>query len=278
MKPFTKTPVFEPLTDQITFSRKKSTGDASYAYHRHDGCEIYLFLSGNVRFYVEQTCFSPEPGSLVIINSNEMHRVQSMDTTPYERIVINLKREYLDRLSPDGFPLSDCFFSRPFGSDNLRLLSAEAKEEFLTLYEKLCLSNESGCFGASVMKNAYTSLLLLFVNRQFRQRTSVYKNMMPEYITGTMQYIGSHLDEPLSLAALAERFHISENYLSARFKYHTGLTLRSYFLDRKISLAKQLLREGKSVTEACFLSGFNDYANFLRSFRKSTGCSPGKFV
>lgn len=270
-------PYLEPISEEISFSHKKSTYNATYAYHRHDGCEVYLFLSGNIKLYIEQTCFSPVRGSLVILNSNEMHRIQCMDNTPYERIVINLKRSYINSLSPAGFSLEDCFYARPLGFGNLRLLSSEALREFLTLYEGLASGAASDCFGRTIVQNAYTSLLLLFLNKQFQSDPSAYKNTMPAYITGTMQYIDSHLDEPLRLSVLAKEFHISESYLSAQFKHHTGLTLRAYLLDRKISLAKILLQEGISVTEVCYRSGFNDYANFLRSFKKVTGVSPGKF-
>ncbi len=270
-------PYLEPISENISFSHKKSTYNATYAYHRHDGCEVYLFLSGNIRLYIEQTCFSPVPGSLVIINSNEMHRIQTMDDTPYERIVINLRRTYMGALSPDGFSLEDCFYARPLGTGNLRVLSPEALQEFLALFKGLESSASPDCFGRVLVQNAYTSLLLLFLNKQYQTDPTSYKNTMPSYITGTMQYIDSHLDEPLRLSALANEFHISESYLSAQFKHHTGLTLRAYLLDRKITYAKQLLQEGASVTDACYRSGFNDYANFIRSFKKATGISPGKF-
>ena len=277
MKQTDTKPYLEPISEAISFSHKKSTYNATYAYHRHDGCEVYLFLSGNIRLYIEQTCFSPVPGSLVILNSNEMHRIQSMDSTPYERIVINLKRSYIAALSPDGFSLDDCFYARPLGFGNLRVLSPEALQEFLTLYKGLETTASPDCFGRPVVQNAYASLLLLFLNRQYQSDPSSYKNTMPAYITGAMQYIDSHLEEPLHLSALAKEFHISESYLSAQFKHHTGLTLRTYLLDRKINLAKSLLMEGVNVTEACYRSGFNDYANFIRSFKKVTGISPGKF-
>ncbi|MDT0122849.1 helix-turn-helix domain-containing protein [Paenibacillus sp. RRE4] len=32
-----------------------------------------------------------------------------------------------------------------------------------------------------------------------------------------------------------------------------------------------------SITDACYRSGFGDYANFIRSFTKIVGTSPGKF-
>ena len=120
---------------QITFSKKYSTNNATYAYHRHDGCEIYLFLSGNVKFYIEHTCFTPVPGSLVIINSNEMHRIQSIDYSPYERIVLNLSKKYMDMISTNDFSLSECLYKRPLGMFNLRVLSKKDLEEFLFLYD-----------------------------------------------------------------------------------------------------------------------------------------------
>lgn len=95
--------------------------------------------------------------------------------------------------------------------------------------------------------------------------------------TGTMQYIETHLNEPIRLCVLAKRLSVSEGYLSSQFKHHTGLTLRSYLLDRKINSAKKLLQQGVSVTDTCYLSGFNDYANFIRSFKQVVGISPGKY-
>ena len=237
-----------------------------------------MFLSGNIRLYIEQTCFSPVPGSLVLLNPNEMHRVQSLDNSPYERISIHIKRSYIESLSPEGFPLENCFFTKPLGLHNLRILSPEDLQEFLTLYEGLEKSASPDCFGRTVVQNAYTSLLLLFLNKQFQTDPATYKNTMPAYITSTMQYIETHLDEPICLSTLAQQFHVSENYLSSQFKEHTGLTLRAYLLDRKIQCAKTLLQQGASVTEACYRSGFNDYANFIRSFKKVVGVSPGKYA
>lgn len=270
-------PNLEPYKNEISFFHKKTTYNASYAYHRHNGCEIYLFLSGNIRLYIEQTSFIPAPGSLVVINENEMHRIQTLDNSAYERIVISIKRQYIDELSTNGISLSECFYRRPHGAQNLRVLSPEALNEFMTLYEGLSSSDSPNCFGPSIVQNAYASLLLLFVNRQFKATPSLYKNTMPAYITGTMQYIETHLDEPICLSVLAKRFSISEGYLSSQFKHHTGLTLRSYLLDRKINCAKKLLQQGASVTDACYLSGFNDYSNFIRSFKQEVGLSPGKY-
>lgn len=277
MKKDTTIANLEKIQSDISFSQKQTTYNASYAYHRHDGCEIYLFLSGNVKLYIEQTCLLPAPGSLVILNESEMHRIQTLDDTVYDRIVINIRREYIEQIASDEASLSDCFYKRPPGENNIRILPPDALKEFLNLYKGLESSAAPNCYGSLIVQKAYASLLLLFVNRQFQNSPAFYQNTMPKYIVGTMQYIESHLAEPLCLSVLAKRFHISESYLSTQFKYHTGLTLRTYLLDRKINCAKNLLQQGYNVTDACYLSGFNDYANFIRSFKQMVGVTPGKY-
>lgn len=62
------------------------------------------------------------------------------------------------------------------------------------------------------------------------------------------------------------------------FKKYTGLTLREYIADLKIEEAKKLLLSGENVSDACCKSGFSDYSNFIRTFTKATGLSPGKYA
>jgi AraC-like DNA-binding protein len=45
-----------------------------------------------------------------------------------------------------------------------------------------------------------------------------------------------------------------------------------------VALAKTCLSEGLSLSETCYQSGFADYSNFIRSFTKLAGTSPGKYA
>ena len=199
-----------------------------------------------------------------------------MGDAPYERIVLNVKKSYLDELSTEEFNLADCFYKRPLGTGNLRTLSPDQMVEFEELYRKLESSVQDG-LGKSIERNAYAALLLLWINRRYLGGQGKVINVMPSYVSGVMQYVLERLDEPICLERLANRFHVSPGYLSAQFKKHTGLTLREYLLDKKIDYAKTLLLQGANVTEACYQAGFGDYANFIRSFKKVTGMSPGRF-
>ncbi|WP_341282735.1 AraC family transcriptional regulator [Paenibacillus sp. FSL H8-0537] len=108
--------------------------------------------------------------------------------------------------------------------------------------------------------------------------TFVPTDIMPELVRNTMNYIEVNLARELTLEHLSEVLCMNSTYISRQFKKHTGLTIRAYILSRRIELSKYYLTEGMSITEACYQSGFGDYANFIRSFTKVNGISPGKFI
>lgn len=269
---------YSELMDTIPYiAHKVTTGNASYPYHRHASCEVYLFIKGNVRFYIEKSCYKLAPNDLFILNPNEMHRIVCDDVSCYERISINVTKSYMEQLSHLGLDLSTCFYKRPIGKNNILSLKEEQVREFIHLSRCLQDTIERKEYGYPIKRDAYASLLLLFIHTLFCQATDTYASIMPDYIYETMQFIELHLYEPIDLSLLEKKFHINGTYLSQEFKKHTGLTLRAFLLDRKISCAKSLLSEGKNVTQTCYLSGFNDYANFIRSFTKAEGISPGKY-
>ena len=75
-------------------------------------------------------------------------------------------------------------------------------------------------------------------------------------------------------SVLAASFFLSESYICRIFKQATGTTINQYITAKRISRAKILLAEGRTVTEACSLCGFGDYSNFLKSFTRAVGISP----
>lgn len=55
------------------------------------------------------------------------------------------------------------------------------------------------------------------------------------------------------------------------------LRVTKYIVSKRITEAKKLLATEKSVTDTAFMCGFNDYANFIRTFKKAVGVPPGKY-
>ena len=67
-------------------------------------------------------------------------------------------------------------------------------------------------------------------------------------------------------------------YLEKTFKKETGTTVYHYVLLKRLNLARVLLAQGCRVDEACAGAGFNDYSNFIRTFKKHTGMTPAAFA
>ncbi len=62
------------------------------------------------------------------------------------------------------------------------------------------------------------------------------------------------------------------------FKNETGKTPYEYLVDIKIEKACSLLRRSNlSVTEICFLCGFNSSSHFSTVFKQKIGVSPSMY-
>ena len=93
-----------------------------------------------------------------------------------------------------------------------------------------------------------------------------------------LSYINGNIANPISIEQLAGEFFLSESYICRIFKSATGTTIGKYITARRISIAKALLNEGISVSEAYERSGFTDYSNFFKAFTKAVGISPKKYA
>lgn len=212
----------------------------------------------------------------MVILPGQLHRCIVTDTDPYERIFINITEEALRILSSASTDLLARF--HPCGENRITRLSAYNIERYITLtdeYLKISRSSEYGCDLRAVY---LLTELILFTNQLFGDpKRRKYDNVMPELVSSTMQYVEEHLTEDISLAKLSHILNYSSKYISVQFKAHTGLSLREYILDQRVECAKRFLAAGSSVSRACLDSGFSDYSNFIRSFKKKTGISPGRF-
>lgn len=246
-------------------------------YHFHDGYEIFLFLEGNVNYYVEQNCYRLQRGNLLVMRPDEFHRAFCFGTKPYERLVINLRKSFFDMLHSPLADLKHCFINRPKGQGNIALLNEHEIQELVLLAHKLQSSCDSMDFKQSFLAYSYLVDLLVKINCCFLKPSdpeSLPDNIMPPLVADTIKYIEEHLSEPIFLEDIEKSLYRNGTYINRKFKVNTGLTIKQYIIHNRLSLAKSYLAESKSPLEACLLSGFNDYSNFCRTFTKQVGIPP----
>ncbi|OLQ72203.1 transcriptional regulator [Photobacterium proteolyticum] len=90
-------------------------------------------------------------------------------------------------------------------------------------------------------------------------------------------FMEKYYAERVELNDLAEAAFMSRFHYVRIFKQMYGVTPRNYLKDMRISKAKQLLRQGCSITDTCFEVGYESLTTFSSVFKKCTGYSPREF-
>jgi AraC-like DNA-binding protein len=83
--------------------------------------------------------------------------------------------------------------------------------------------------------------------------------------------------QPLDVPAMARRALMSPAHFSRKFRAAYGETPYSYLMTRRIERAKALLRQGKSVSEACITVGCTSLGSFSSRFTEIVGVPPSKY-
>lgn len=87
-----------------------------------------------------------------------------------------------------------------------------------------------------------------------------------------------HLSESFSLSALAEKLHVSPNYLNRLFLKGLGMSPKRYLIGQRMQLARALLNSTSlSIQEIALRCGYKTPFAFSKEFRKNFGISPRPF-
>ena len=93
-----------------------------------------------------------------------------------------------------------------------------------------------------------------------------------------LDYIEQHLDQPLSIDALAQRVALSPYHFARMFQLSVGLAPHRYVLTRRLQRAAHLLQHSHlALGEIALSCGFASASHFSNRFRQSFGATPGLY-
>ena len=240
--------------------------------HLHSGIEVYYNISGAKGFMVNGKFLKCFGNDLIIVPKVQAHKVMARKNVPYERCIINVNESVLEIL--EGLAQTPVDFS--FLNEGCRkvTLTKEQNEAFLLLVEKYNKTEtKDGLKGLSVFLE-----LLSFIKECFDENSNQYEYLEDtslSYCDRIMKQIESSF-KTASVSEITDRIFVSEDHANRLFREETGMTIKKYLTIRKIAEAKKHLFLGRSAKEACLLSGFGNYANFMRTFKNYEGYSPGE--
>ena len=245
--------------------------DRKFAMHVHESCEIFYFVSGNAEYLVEGARYPLESGSILIMRPSESHRTKISGSEKYERYAINFPVSVIEDIDPEH-RLLKAFFDRPLGRGNLFLPMEFGDEDLHEIFAEMC--NKTSRYETQVNVKTHLFWLLDRINRLWLKR-GLKEYAPPQNISERIVlYVNSHLFEELSVPMLAELFFLSPSQFGRIFKQATGAAPWEYITIKRLTAAREKIRNGESIHNAAERCGFGDYSTFYRAYVKYFGHSP----
>ena len=190
---------------------------------------------------------------------------------------LHINEQIAEKLSTEKTNLLRCF--QNLEENQVRHLRGADCEQFEFYMHTLIKYFKNDEYGADIRVHSYLSLLMVLINTTIQSDNQInLPDISPALIKDALSYISENLTNDISVQAIADYLNISRSRLSHVFKDYTGISLWNYIIARRIQYSQTLLKQGHSITNACYECGFQDYAHFIKVFTRLNGISPGKYA
>ena len=240
--------------DNTVFDIQKKTLDRDYPVHWHNYFELEYVIKGSGIYTIDGVSYNLEPGMLFFLTPLNFHSLVDSDVELYNISFIGsvCDEKYLSLIT--NIPSITCKAS---GHDRIF---------FDAIFEELLLNNK---------KSDIYPLYLNCIIAKLSQLVTYSSNTTPEFYQKAILYILANFRSDITLNDIATHTGFTPTYFSKLFKEQIGSTFKNYLLTTRLEYAKKLiLFSNMTIQQVCNESGFDDYANFIKQFKKHFEHSP----
>lgn len=232
--------------------------------HGHNYFEIELILSGTGIYSVNGTDYDVQTYNVFLSTPADFHQIQ-----PESEIHL-LNLSFNEEILNDSMivSLSSKKVMRAYAFDSATLALLRSAFELLIEEHRI----QGRCI------NLLCEYILEFLIRN--NSTKHISSSAPETLSGikkALLYLEMHFKEDITLATLANQAGFHPTYFSELFHQTTGETYKERLNALRIRHAKTLLKNGYSVSNACYESGFGSLSNFLTVFKQTYNMTPTQY-
>lgn len=239
--------------------------DSAHAFgrHTHDEFGIGLIERGAQKSASGRGVVEAGPGDLITVNPGEVHDGKALDASGRRWCMLYVDPARLLEDAADVAPGSRFEFTAPVIRDPALV------ERFAALFRAATAAQGADMRAESALLELTAHLLRPAAPRR------------PALVPGVHTARERIDDDPAtgsSLAELAASAGISRYQFLRAFTRLTGLPPHAYLLQRRVHLARRLIRAGQPLADAAAVSGFADQSHMTRSFVRNFGLTPGCFA
>jgi len=248
-----------------------------FFWHFHPEYELVFFRGADSNRHVGNHLSKFKNSDLVLIGSYIPHLNFDYGLkTPYEKIVIHMRPDFLDKVSmstPEFNNIRELLelskHGIAFGEQTKqeieeRVFSISKRSKFDQFLELLSILNH-------LMEAKDKELLH---DKPFKNQHTLKDHLRLKTI---YQFIDNHYQEKITVNQIAQLVRLSDASFCRYFKKMTRLTFTTFVNHYRIEKAKNHLLLDKNVTETCYLCGFESLSYFNRIFKRVIGKNPQSF-
>ena len=121
-------------------------------------------------------------------------------------------------------------------------------------------------------------MLAKLVNRHSQEK-EIFANFGREHraVRKIRNYIIDHYDQQISLKTLSKLVNLSQFHLNRVFSKEIGMPPHKFQTQVRIAKAKELIKQGFSLSDVAIITGFADQSHFNRHFKKLMKVTPSEY-
>ncbi len=248
-----------------------------FEYHYHDFYKLLIHIQGDVHYFIEGKEYALDPGDTLLINPGEIHKPSMRNNTIYERIIAYISDSFFEGLAYYETDLKQCFSLAK--SKQSHLVRSHTSNALLHhINEVLRCTFTTDDYGNHLLRRIKIEEYLIMINRVLNQEDNslIPPTTANDKILQAIDFINQHIDKELSIDTIAASLFLHPSYLMHLFKKETGHTIGKYINEKRLFISNQYIKSGRTMTEACYLAGFQNYGTFYQAYKKKYGASPKK--
>ena len=238
--------------------------DRTFPRHSHDQYGIGVVTTGGQRSWSDIGRVDAVAGDIITVNPGEVHDGAPLGGTrrTWHMLYFDpaLVRQYV------GEPASPIAMTCPALNDSL----------LLTLMQQLFSRLVTGSGDILSLEESSCQLLGAAFTRHGSRRLDSLHDAKGN-IARVRQRLDDAPQQAVTLSELAEMAGLSRYQLLRSFSRTLGITPHAYQLQRRVSMARQLIANGSSLSQAALDAGFADQSHMSRAFNRQLGLSPGRY-
>ena len=230
----------------------------------HESLEILYVLEGSGYILCDSKKYDMNIGDIIVINSNEVHRITSDSHLKYHCFIIGTSF-----CLENGIDITKLKYST-------KIRDRRAAELLLGVVNEI--NDESKAFSASAIRSCALSLLVYFCRFYSESIDKTKANSQSDTVRKGLEYINNNFSQQLTLESISKITGISKYHFLREFKQYTGYTVITYINTLRCEYAKRLLLNTSfSISDVAIKCGYENLSYFTRTFKRYTGTLPSHF-